>query len=48
MVAAVLTLAKYRLQANPGQVAGLVQSSLSPDLQQRLQQYCQSAGVSIV
>ena len=36
------------IQASPGQVGGLLQSSLSQDLQQRLQQYCQSAGVSIV
>ena len=35
------------LQASPGRVGGLVQNSLSPDLQQTLQRYCQSAGVSI-
>ena len=35
------------VQAQPGRLPPLIQSSLSADLQQRLQGYCQAAGVSV-
>ena len=34
-------------QAQPGHLPPLIQSSLSADLQQRLQGYCQAAGVTV-